>query len=174
MLFTDLNYAEEVARISSESELHFILTAPQALDLTVNHGLLEVMASGGGAWKRRAASHTTKEIPDDDPMRGKTAPCNHRMTQSYNVRKLMNKTFETTHVHFAGAFLFQSHKDLTLQTDMSLLKQEIRKNHCPTLDHSSNSSLNSDGMDVEDDELYRWLNSANQEFSDKEMKRTKR
>ncbi|KAI9919939.1 hypothetical protein PsorP6_016073 [Peronosclerospora sorghi] len=31
--------------ISSESELHFILTAPKALDLTVNHGLLEVMAS---------------------------------------------------------------------------------------------------------------------------------
>ncbi|KAI9919525.1 hypothetical protein PsorP6_017405 [Peronosclerospora sorghi] len=61
--------------ISSESELHFILTAPQALDLTVNHGLLEVMASVGGAWKRRAASHTTKEIADDDTMRGRTAPC---------------------------------------------------------------------------------------------------
>ncbi|KAI9895691.1 hypothetical protein PsorP6_019441 [Peronosclerospora sorghi] len=62
--------------ISSESELHFILTAAQALDLTANHGLLEVMASVGGAWKRRAASHKTKQIPDDDTMRGKTDPCN--------------------------------------------------------------------------------------------------
>ncbi|KAI9922377.1 hypothetical protein PsorP6_001729 [Peronosclerospora sorghi] len=72
--------------ISSESELHFIFTAPQALDLTVNHGLLEVMASVGGAWKRRAASHTTKEIPDDDTMRGKTAPCIKHISQLLSVR----------------------------------------------------------------------------------------
>ncbi|KAI9910541.1 hypothetical protein PsorP6_010286 [Peronosclerospora sorghi] len=41
------------------------------------------MAFVGGAWKRRAASYTTKEIPDDDTMRGKTAPCAiHRVAKS--------------------------------------------------------------------------------------------
>ncbi|KAG1694362.1 hypothetical protein DVH05_021441 [Phytophthora capsici] len=63
--------------ISSESELHVILTASQALDLTVTHGLLEVVASVGGAWQRRAAM-TTKEYADDEDeeiKRRKMAPC---------------------------------------------------------------------------------------------------
>ncbi|KAL3663675.1 hypothetical protein V7S43_011090 [Phytophthora oleae] len=63
--------------ISNESELHVILTASQALDLTVTHGLLEVVASVGGAWKRRAAV-TTKEYADDEDeetKRRKMAPC---------------------------------------------------------------------------------------------------
>lgn len=39
---------------ASENELHIILTANQPLDLLVTHGLLEVIASAGGAWNRRA------------------------------------------------------------------------------------------------------------------------
>ncbi|ETM56535.1 hypothetical protein L914_00489 [Phytophthora nicotianae] len=58
--------------ISSESELHVILTASQALDLTVTHGLLEVVASVGGAWKRRAAS---SEHVEDKEEETKMAPC---------------------------------------------------------------------------------------------------
>ncbi|OWZ09273.1 Vacuolar protein sorting-associated protein, partial [Phytophthora megakarya] len=65
--------------ISSESALHVILTASQALDLTVTHGLLEVVASVGGAWKRRAALATTKELAeeseDEETKRRKMAPC---------------------------------------------------------------------------------------------------
>ncbi|KAG6959125.1 hypothetical protein JG687_00008974 [Phytophthora cactorum] len=64
--------------ISSESELHVILTASQALDLTVTHGLLEVVASVGGAWKRRAASITTgytEDKEDEETERRKMAPC---------------------------------------------------------------------------------------------------
>ncbi|EGZ15036.1 hypothetical protein PHYSODRAFT_315602 [Phytophthora sojae] len=65
--------------ISGASELHVILTASQALDLTVTHGLLEVVASVGGAWKRRAAMGTAKvqsdEREDEDVERRKMAPC---------------------------------------------------------------------------------------------------
>ncbi|KAE8891575.1 hypothetical protein PF005_g5170 [Phytophthora fragariae] len=65
--------------ISGASELHVILTATQALDLTVTHGLLEVVASVGGAWKRRAALGATKvlaeENEDEDVERRKMAPC---------------------------------------------------------------------------------------------------
>ncbi|KAL4139839.1 hypothetical protein PRNP1_015484 [Phytophthora ramorum] len=63
--------------ISGESELHVIVTAAQALDLTVTHGLLEVVASVGGAWKRRAASATAKEQTEEDEelLRRKMAPC---------------------------------------------------------------------------------------------------
>ncbi|GMF52384.1 unnamed protein product [Phytophthora fragariaefolia] len=65
--------------ISGESELHVILTATQALDLTVTHGLLEVVASVGGAWKRRAAIGTAKlyaaDDDNDDVERRKMAPC---------------------------------------------------------------------------------------------------
>ncbi|KAG6616608.1 Vacuolar protein sorting-associated protein [Phytophthora cinnamomi] len=65
--------------ISTASELHVILTASQALDLTVTHGLLEVVASVGGAWQRRATLGATKvqaeEKEDEDVERRKMAPC---------------------------------------------------------------------------------------------------
>ncbi|KAI9982342.1 hypothetical protein PInf_008270 [Phytophthora infestans] len=62
--------------ISNDSELHVILTASQALDLTVTHGLLEVVASVGGAWKRRAAAAThVEDKEDDETERSKMAPC---------------------------------------------------------------------------------------------------
>ncbi|KAG7384995.1 hypothetical protein PHYPSEUDO_002007 [Phytophthora pseudosyringae] len=66
--------------ISSESELHVIITASQALDLSVTHGLLEVVASVGGAWKRRAASIAATAIDaveseDEETERRKMAPC---------------------------------------------------------------------------------------------------
>ncbi|CAH0515548.1 unnamed protein product [Peronospora belbahrii] len=65
--------------VSSESELHVILTALQSLDLTITHGLLEVMASVGGAWKRRAALITAKKLAednkDDENKRREMAPC---------------------------------------------------------------------------------------------------
>ncbi|KAK1928165.1 hypothetical protein P3T76_016361 [Phytophthora citrophthora] len=63
--------------ISNESELHVILTASQALDLTVTHGLLEVVASVGGAWQRRATVATKGYADDEDEetKRRKMAPC---------------------------------------------------------------------------------------------------
>ncbi|RQM16140.1 hypothetical protein DD237_004577 [Peronospora effusa] len=65
--------------ISSESELHVILTASQSLDLTITHGLLEVMASVGGAWKRRAALNAANELAEDsedeENKRRERAPC---------------------------------------------------------------------------------------------------
>ncbi|KAF4322496.1 hypothetical protein G195_004563 [Phytophthora kernoviae 00238/432] len=59
--------------ISHESELHVIVTASQPLDLTVTHGLLEVVASVGGAWKRRGA--LTTETKQEENKRLETAPC---------------------------------------------------------------------------------------------------
>jgi hypothetical protein len=65
--------------IATESEMHVILTASQALDLTVTHGLLEVVASVAGAWKRRAALASTteqaEENEDEETKRRKMAPC---------------------------------------------------------------------------------------------------
>uniref|UniRef100_A0AAV1UVF6 PDZ domain-containing protein n=1 Tax=Peronospora matthiolae TaxID=2874970 RepID=A0AAV1UVF6_9STRA len=67
--------------ISSESELHVTLTASQSLDLTVTQGLLEVMASVGGAWKRRAASFTAQKLAEgneneaQERKQRKLAPC---------------------------------------------------------------------------------------------------
>ncbi|GMF18528.1 unnamed protein product [Phytophthora lilii] len=65
--------------ISAESELHVILTASQALDLSITHGLLEVVASVGGAWQRRSALGSSKERTenndDEDIERRKMAPC---------------------------------------------------------------------------------------------------
>ncbi|CAI5717612.1 unnamed protein product [Hyaloperonospora brassicae] len=67
--------------ISSDSELHVTLTASQSLDLTITQGLLEVMASVGGAWKRRAASITARkfatenEKEDAETKRRELAPC---------------------------------------------------------------------------------------------------
>lgn len=48
---------------SSENELHIILTANQPLDLLVTHGLLEVIASAGGAWNRRAYGSVAGSLP---------------------------------------------------------------------------------------------------------------
>lgn len=54
---------------ASDNELHIIVTANQPLDLLVTHGLLEVVASAGGAWNRRASgasspvADTTKHAP---------------------------------------------------------------------------------------------------------------
>ncbi|KAG7385470.1 hypothetical protein PHYBOEH_009018 [Phytophthora boehmeriae] len=59
--------------ISHESELHVIVTASQPLDLTLTHGLLEVVASVGGAWKRRTALIVGTE--QEDSKRLETAPC---------------------------------------------------------------------------------------------------
>lgn len=51
---TSLQLAAQGQTRASENELHIILTANQPLDLLVTHGLLEVIASAGGAWNRRA------------------------------------------------------------------------------------------------------------------------
>ncbi|RLN54564.1 hypothetical protein BBJ28_00020759, partial [Nothophytophthora sp. Chile5] len=64
--------------ISGENELHVILTATQPLDLTVTHGLLEVMASVGGAWKRRTAAIAAREqgeVDAEESVQRKGAPC---------------------------------------------------------------------------------------------------
>lgn len=62
--------------LASEKELHVILTASHALNLTITHELLEVAASVGGAWKRRAALlGDNAGSRDDEIERRKLAPC---------------------------------------------------------------------------------------------------
>lgn len=52
-IYSDLSTQTGQSKTSG-NELHIILTANQSLDLLVTHGLLEVVASAGGAWNRRA------------------------------------------------------------------------------------------------------------------------
>uniref|UniRef100_K3XCA2 PDZ domain-containing protein n=1 Tax=Globisporangium ultimum (strain ATCC 200006 / CBS 805.95 / DAOM BR144) TaxID=431595 RepID=K3XCA2_GLOUD len=55
---------------ASDNELHVILTANQPLDLLVTHGLLEVVASAGGAWNRRVNGAIVGSPPASPSMSG--------------------------------------------------------------------------------------------------------
>ncbi|TMW59036.1 hypothetical protein Poli38472_007181 [Pythium oligandrum] len=50
-----------------ENELHVIVSANHSLDLMVTHGLLEVIASAGGAWSRRRNGEIT-DSPAPSPL----------------------------------------------------------------------------------------------------------
>ncbi|KAL8005941.1 putative vacuolar protein sorting-associated protein [Plasmopara halstedii] len=83
--------------VASDNELHVILTASQALDLTITHGLLEMMASVGGAWKRQAElCEHAHESKDCDFEQRKSAPCVIRNETGLSLSFwLTNETFTT-------------------------------------------------------------------------------
>lgn len=63
-----------------ENELHIILTANHPLEVTITHGLLEVAASAGGAWKRRARGVAAIGSPPESPspISGNNSPPTNR------------------------------------------------------------------------------------------------
>ncbi|GLE11129.1 hypothetical protein PINS_up023437 [Pythium insidiosum] len=92
---------------TGENELHLILTANHPLDLVVTHGLLEMIASAGGAWNRRSIGTTSRpsspqasdrESPHsrEEIERRRKAPCVIRNETGLDLVYWMNRQNESS------------------------------------------------------------------------------